>query len=513
MSGQTLYPALLESPGSPYGWPEYGCDWSLILVYGMSMKGGKRMKYFIYPAVILTVCFSMSLAAAQTKVVVVPLGSKKAAGDAVAADVLEGKTFSNKYEVGIDGAMVNNGAMTFHPGTADQSVPEGYHDGSGTVQGDADLLPGNIKSGASIFGVGGTSIEASGTATADQVLAGQTFSNASGAATGSMTNVGAQTITPGTGAQTITQGYHNGSGSVAGDADLVTGNIRSGANIFGVGGDNNVVDTGSGDATAGDLLSGKTAWVDGGEVSGAMPDNGAMTFTPGTTDQGVPAGYHNGSGTVKGDANLLAENICLGVTIFGVSGTKFCTDGTVTSAGQVWMDRNLGATRVATSMTDAEAYGDLYQWGRLADGHEKRTSPTTATLSATDVPGHGSFIVATSSPYDWRDPQNDNLWQGVAGVNNPCPAGFRLPTDVEFDTERLSWSTNDFNGAFTSPMKLVPAGVRDYDGTLLYAGSSGVYWSSTVDGSSSRLLDFYSSGAYIHSGYRAIGFSVRCLKD
>ena len=35
---------------------------------------------------------------------------------------------------------------------------------------------------------------------------------------------------------------------------------------------------------------------------------------------------------------------------------------TVTSAGQVWMDRNLGASRVATSFDDEEAYGDLYQW-------------------------------------------------------------------------------------------------------------------------------------------------------
>lgn len=38
---------------------------------------------------------------------------------------------------------------------------------------------------------------------------------------------------------------------------------------------------------------------------------------------------------------------------------------TVTTAtGRVWMDRNLGASSVATSSNDAEAYGDLYQWGR-----------------------------------------------------------------------------------------------------------------------------------------------------
>ena len=31
--------------------------------------------------------------------------------------------------------------------------------------------------------------------------------------------------------------------------------------------------------------------------------------------------------------------------------------------GRTWIDRNLGASQVATSPTDTAAYGDLYQWG------------------------------------------------------------------------------------------------------------------------------------------------------
>jgi uncharacterized protein (TIGR02145 family) len=108
------------------------------------------------------------------------------------------------------------------------------------------------------------------------------------------------------------------------------------------------------------------------------------------------------------------------------------------STGKVWMDRNLGASRAATSSTDEEAYGDLYQWGRAADGHQIRTSNTTSTLSNSDTPGHGNFILANYPPYDWRSPQNDNLWQGVNGTNNPCPAGYRLPTEAELDAERQS---------------------------------------------------------------------------
>src|SRR5574344_1315696 len=153
------------------------------------------------------------------------------------------------------------------------------------------------------------------------------------------------------------------------------------------------------------------------------------------------------------------------------------------ATSKIWMDRNLGASQVATSSTDAAAYGDLYQWGRATDGHESRTSGTTATLATSDTPGHGNFITTGSSPYDWRSPQNDNLWQGVSGTNNPCPSGYRLPTAAELEEERLSWSSNNAAGAFASPLKLPVAGGRSFgNGSLGSVGSSGRYWSSTVGG-------------------------------
>ena len=188
---------------------------------------------------------------------------------------------------------------------------------------------------------------------------------------------------------------------------------------------------------------------------------------------------------------------------------------TVTSlTGRVWMDRNLGASRVATAFDDAEAFGDLYQWGRGTDGHEKRDSPTTATLSSSDTPGHGSFITAHPYPYDWRNLQNDELWQGVSGTNNPCPSGFRLPTDREWNAERATWSSLDRTGAFASPLKLVSAGGRSYvDGRFYNPGSYGLYWSSSVQGIYARHLYFYSSGASTDVGSLAFGFNVRCIKD
>ena len=202
------------------------------------------------------------------------------------------------------------------------------------------------------------------------------------------------------------------------------------------------------------------------------------------------------------------------------AGSVFCAgptaivDVTNPATGKIWMDRNLGASQVATSSADALAYGDLYQWGRRADGHQCRNSITTTTLSSSDQPGNGNFIITSNTSNDWRSNQNDNLWQGINGINNPCPSGYRLPTETEINTERLSWSQNNSTGAFASPLKLPLAGVRDYaDGSLVTVGTFGYYWSSTVNSGGSHYLYLFSGIASVPVHVRGFGHSVRCIKN
>jgi len=185
------------------------------------------------------------------------------------------------------------------------------------------------------------------------------------------------------------------------------------------------------------------------------------------------------------------------------------------AGGATWMDRNLGASRVATSLTDSYSYGDLYQWGRFTDGHQSRTSSTVDTNSDIDNPPHGDWITEPHNPYDWRTPQNDNLWQGVNGINNPCPIGYRLPTETEWITEFQAWSSQDATGGFNSPLKLSLGGERsNNDGDLINVGNTGYYWTSTVNNGSwaNRLIVSFVANINKY-GARGGGASVRCIKN
>jgi uncharacterized protein (TIGR02145 family) len=216
------------------------------------------------------------------------------------------------------------------------------------------------------------------------------------------------------------------------------------------------------------------------------------------------------------------------------------TYGTVSRAygGSVgtkcWLDRNLGATRAFTtaSTTDYQSYGDLYQWGRGRDGHQAITwtsntagnmGATTTTLSGLDQPANANFIIGGNPTYDWRSPQNNSLWQGVNGENNPCPSGWRLPTKEEWEAEIATWSTRDVTTANNSLLKLPSAGWRSSGGSLTNQNTGANYWSSTIVYQSTQQV-FYSQVLRLNStsttsagsftmGSRADGASVRCIKD
>ena len=182
------------------------------------------------------------------------------------------------------------------------------------------------------------------------------------------------------------------------------------------------------------------------------------------------------------------------------------------ATGKIWMDRNLGATKVADASNDADSYGDLYQWGRGTDGHQIRTSSVTIGQSGSTTPGT-NFLAGSMNWYSGTNPYD--FWKVVSGnINNPCPSGFRIPTDSELEAELASWTSSNADGALASPLKLPMAGSRYWaDGLLSAVGTGGRYWSGTVPGSDSRRLAFNIDEADMSTGKQSSGMSIRCIKD
>lgn len=104
-----------------------------------------------------------------------------------------------------------------------------------------------------------------------------------------------------------------------------TAHAASGAPIVGT--NDYDIDSSEFTARASEILSGKTAGVGGQEITGEMPNRGAVAgvIADKTVPYTVPAGFHDGSGTVSIDpieaAKLIPDNIKSGTTVMGVLGT------------------------------------------------------------------------------------------------------------------------------------------------------------------------------------------------
>lgn len=179
---------------------------------------------------------------------------------------------------------------------------------------------------------------------------------------------------------------------------------------------------------------------------------------------------------------------------------------------KLWLDRNLGAERAGLSFNDSLAAGDLFQWGRAADGHQKKNSDTTHSGAADKTPGHGKFIARSN---DWLLTPDNTLWQAPANINCGCPEGWRLPTIEELMMEMYSWdTTNDRQRAFKSPLKWVTSGNRDGWGTVRYTQEWSFIQSSTVDGFNQvKNLAIVGALAEEITSPKCFGASVRCIRD
>jgi len=230
----------------------------------------------------------------------------------------------------------------------------------------------------------------------------------------------------------------------------------------------------------------------------------------------------------------------------------------------------LSATAQAAHTTPADVYGDLYQWGRIRDGHEKRNSEclgagpsgvpcgTAANFVVNDFDtngqpsaasgGIGLFIRSTTTPWDWRMPQTDTLWNRgtetapIKTIGDPCPAGWRIPTQREWvsiyrdgaasgtpaQANVNTWTWQNVTGGTQGmliapsssgepPLFLPSTGYRWYNSGIIFMGTDGIaqYWSSHVS-SDNRAYNMRFYNESVNTNYlssRAYGNAVRCVAE
>lgn len=217
-----------------------------------------------------------------------------------------------------------------------------------------------------------------------------------------------------------------------------------------------------------------------------------------------------GKSSVKNDSVDINNEFKCGDSFVVFNGIKY---NTVEFNGRCWLDRNLGAKRVAQYPDDKKSFGEYYQWGRPADGHEEYNSIPTILLSEVDNPGFAGFITTNTPPYDWHNPQNNRLWEKTDDNSlNPCPDGWEVASKSDFDV--LLSGNNSILGLFKSPLRIPAAGYRSgKTGTISDTGSAVFLWSSDSSGKKAYALEADNTQAKQKKFTRANGMPVRCVKS
>lgn len=144
-------------------------------------------------------------------------------------------------------------------------------------------------------------------------------------------------------------------------------------------------DTSADTAAVSEILSGKTAHARGSQLTGTMPNRGAVTGVIATIDgeYTIPNGYHDGSGKVSIDATekskLIAANIREGITILGVTGTMSGEEGVNAQS------RLVVPLTTSQTITPEEGYNYLSQVTVEAipyDTSENAAGGLTATIAS-----------------------------------------------------------------------------------------------------------------------------------
>ena len=171
---------------------------------------------------------------------------------------------------------------------------------------------------------------------------------------------------------------------------------------------------------------------------------------------------------------------------------------TATIANTCWMTQNLRFQGTDLKVGESDVTSDITMtYGQLTSG-SSYTEPRIASGSTTDYGTYYNFCAASAG-----EACNDTTKQDA--TRSVCPAGWKLPTQTQFDAIPI------LDSNFTASAGL--AGFYN-NGSLSYAGSRGFWWASTASSTLDQyFLRYYSDGGnwVVDIRRKYIGDSVRCV--
>lgn len=200
-------------------------------------------------------------------------------------------------------------------------------------------------------------------------------------------------------------------------------------------------DTDDADAYASDVLKGKTAYVKGKKITGTIESGGATRITPGDADKIVECAgkYMQGNIAVSGDANLKAENIKDGVSIFGVAGTH--------QGGVDTSDATAGAAHILSPKT-------AYVNGRKVTGTMQTVEQATPGIT---VNSNGLITAAANQTAGYVQAGTKSATKQAVSLPYPTVTPGASNTNI-LDNGSLAYAPNGLTVA--GDANLIPANIK-----------------------------------------------------